>query len=53
MRRIKIKRETLTLRHKNILCFYEKTVTPFGTSAKIDCPKKFIGKRAYVIICRD
>jgi len=53
MRRIEIKRETLTLRHKNILCFYEKTVTPFGTSAKIDCPKKFIGKRVYVIVCKD
>ncbi len=53
MRRIEIKKGILTLRHKNILCFYEKMVTPFGTSAKIDCPKKFIGKRAYVIICKD
>ncbi|MBS3120135.1 DUF2080 family transposase-associated protein, partial [Candidatus Woesearchaeota archaeon] len=23
---------------------------PFGTSAKLDAPKKYIGKRAYVII---
>ncbi|MBI4896529.1 MAG: DUF2080 family transposase-associated protein, partial [Candidatus Aenigmarchaeota archaeon] len=29
---------------------FEKTVTSFGTGAKIDCPKEHIGKRAYVII---
>ena len=33
--------------------FYEKKVTPFGTSAKVDAPKKYIGKRAYVIILKD
>ena len=29
---------------------YEKVVTKFGTSGKLDTPKKYIGKRAYVII---
>ena len=33
--------------------FYEKKVTPFGNSAKVDAPKKYIGKRAYVIILKD
>ena len=33
--------------------FYEKKVTSFGTSAKVDAPKKYIGKRAYVIILKD
>jgi len=32
---------------------YEKTVTPFGTSGKIDAPKRYIGKRAYVIILKE
>jgi len=32
---------------------YEKVVTPFGNSAKIDAPKRYIGCRAYVIIVRD
>ena len=32
---------------------YEKRITPFGTSAKIDAPKKYRGWRAYVIIVRD
>ncbi|PIN83710.1 hypothetical protein COV61_02335, partial [Candidatus Micrarchaeota archaeon CG11_big_fil_rev_8_21_14_0_20_47_5] len=26
---------------------------PFGNSAKLDAPKKYIGKRAYVIIVDD
>jgi len=37
----------------NVEVFYEKRVTPFGTSAKVDVPKKYIGKRAYVIILKD
>ncbi|MBI5036871.1 DUF2080 family transposase-associated protein [Candidatus Micrarchaeota archaeon] len=36
----------------NILGFLERTVTPFGNSAKVDCPKQYIGKRVYLIICR-
>ena len=32
---------------------YEKRVTPFGTSGKIDAPKRFIGRRAYVIIVKE
>ena len=30
--------------------YFEKEVTKFGNSADIDCPKKFIGKKAIVII---
>ena len=29
---------------------YEKTITKFGTGAKIDAPKEFIGKKVYVLI---
>lgn len=32
--------------------FYEKTITPFGTSAKIGAPKEFVGRNAYVIILK-
>ena len=32
---------------------YEKVITPFGNSAKIDAPKKYRGWRAYVIIVKD
>jgi putative transposon-encoded protein len=29
---------------------YEKQITKFGTGAKIDAPKEFIGKKVYVLI---
>jgi len=31
----------------------ERTVTPFGTSAKADVPKRYLGRKAYVIIAKD
>jgi len=52
MRKIKLKNNTLTLEEKGILGFLEREVTPFGNSAKVDCPRKFVGKRAYLIICK-
>ena len=49
MRKVKIiKRSSLTL--KGIRCFLEREVKPFGTSARIDFPKEFIGKKVYVIV---
>ncbi len=38
---------------KGILGFFVKKVTPFGTGAKVDCPKKYLGKKVYLIICED
>lgn len=37
----------------NVEVIYEKVVTRFGTSAKIDSQKKYIGRRAYVIILKE
>jgi len=31
---------------------YEKRVTPYGNGAKIDSQKKYIGRRAYVIVLK-
>jgi len=31
----------------------EKRVTKFGCGAKVDCPKEFLGKRAYIVIVED
>jgi len=36
----------------NVTLYFEKKITQFGNSAKIDCPKKFIGKKAIVVIER-
>lgn len=49
---ISIKNEKITIRD-GVETLYEKTATPFGNSAKVDVPKKFIGKRVYVIVLKD
>jgi len=51
MRRITIEKGQLTLTD-NILCFFQKTVTKFGTGAKIDCPKEFLGKIVYIVVVK-
>lgn len=37
----------------NVEEIYEKKVTSYGNGAKIDAQKKYIGKRAYIIITKD
>jgi len=32
---------------------YEKQITKFGTGAKVDAPKEFIGKKVYVLVRKD
>lgn len=38
---------------EGILGFIEKKVTRFGTGAKVDCPKEYLGKRVFLVILRD
>jgi putative transposon-encoded protein len=52
MKKIKIYQRKLYLSDE-IIGFMEKRVTPFGTGAKVDCPKEYIGKRVYLIVCKD
>ncbi len=49
---IELKKEDLILKDDEIEGFLERVVTPFGTSAKADVPRKYIGKRVYVIITK-
>ena len=49
MKKVKIT-EKSTLILKNIKGFVEREVKPFGTSARIDFPKEFIGKKVVVVI---
>ena len=50
MRRIEIDTGKLVLT-ENVIGFFKKSPTKFGTGAKIDCPKEFIGKTVYVVVC--
>jgi len=52
MRQVKIKEGNFTIKEK-VEVIYERKVTKFGNSAKVDAQKKYIGQRAYVIIIKD
>ena len=30
--------------------FFIRTVTKFGNSAKVDCPKKYVGRTVYLVV---
>ena len=38
---------------KNIIGLFKKIVNSYGTGAKIDCPKVYLGKEVYVIITKN
>jgi len=52
MRKVVLNKGRLILLEDEVLGFLERRVTPFGNSAKVDCPKEYIGKRAYVVVCK-
>jgi putative transposon-encoded protein len=33
--------------------FIQRKVTPFGTGAKVDCPKEFLGRTVYIVVCKE
>ncbi len=52
MRIIKLNKGKLILKDEEVEGFLERVVTPIGTSAKADVPRKYLGKRVYVIITK-
>lgn len=49
VRKIKINKKTIKFEDQYEGLF-EKTITTFGTGAKIDAPKEYIGREVYVFI---
>lgn len=49
MKIVKIKGKT-DLRITNIKGFLKRRVKPFGTSARVDCPKEFLNEEVYLVI---
>jgi len=37
----------------NISGYFERTVTKFGTGAKVDIPKEHLGKRVVLLVCKN
>lgn len=35
---------------ENIQGYFERRVTKFGTGAKIDCPKEYLGREVVVLV---
>jgi len=52
MNNVEIKNKNLIIKEK-ILGFIENEVMPHGTSGRVSCPKRFIGKKAFIIIIED
>ena len=51
-RKIEVLKNTLTLTDNKIEGILERTVNKVGTSAKADIPKKYIGRKVYIIITK-
>lgn len=49
MRKIKVKISN-EISVKNISAYFERKVTKFGTGAKIDCPKEFLGSEVVILV---
>lgn len=52
MKKIRLKTKN-EIKLRNIQGFLVKKVTLFGTGAKVDCPKEFLGKTVYLVITND
>ena len=52
MRIIKLNKGKLVLKDEEVDGFLERVVTPIGTSAKADVPRKYLRRRVYVIITK-
>jgi len=49
MKKVRL-RVTNHLEIDNIEGFMIRRVTPFGNSAKVDCPKRYLGREVYLVI---
>ncbi|MEM0195976.1 MAG: DUF2080 family transposase-associated protein [Thermoplasmatales archaeon] len=53
MRRLEPDNGKLVLSEDEVEGFLERTVTPIGISRKADTPRRYMGRRVYVIIARN
>lgn len=52
MRKVKLETES-ELKLSNIKGFLKKKVTSFGTGAKVDCPKEYLGETVYLVVINE
>lgn len=51
-RKVELNKEGFFLSESEVEGFLERVVTPIGTSAKADVPKRYLGRRVYVVITK-
>lgn len=51
-RKVELNEKGLLLHEPEIEGFLERIVTPLGTSGKADVPRRYLGRRVYVIITK-
>lgn len=51
-RKLVITNENLVLTDK-IEGFLQKKITTFGTGAHVTCPKEYLGRTVYLVICKE
>lgn len=51
-RKVFVLNNSMTLKDDDIEGILERTVTKQGTSAKADVPRRYLGRRVYVIVTR-
>ncbi|MCI0480142.1 MAG: DUF2080 family transposase-associated protein [Candidatus Dadabacteria bacterium] len=52
MKRVKVEfRSKLVV--EGMVGYIGRTVTRFGTGAKVDCPKEYIGRKVYLVILQN
>jgi putative transposon-encoded protein len=49
-RKVEVTDKEFRLTDKKVIAVLDRTITPFGNSAKADVPIRYVGKRAYVVI---
>lgn len=51
-KKVNLEKGRLTIQDE-IEILFEKVVTKFGTGAKADVPKRYIGRKVYVMVQKD
>jgi putative transposon-encoded protein len=52
-RKVELNSGNFSLTEEEIEGFLERVVTPIGTSAKADIPKRYLGRRVYIVITKN
>lgn len=52
MKKVNLTKQTKLIM-KGIEGFMIREVTPFGTSAKVSCPKEYLGRKVYLVFLND